>query len=635
MKLRRVCLENVRSFLGRQQLELPGELSIVIGPNGGGKTNLLDVAVLALRTYLLKSWVPRHNPSVDWQDRYDWAANDALGPNLLERHSSAGDRPQIIQLDLEVTAADLENMKRTKAEVNELSERARKRYTTFPGQSALRWDLEGIEVGRTITFEIENGSLKSQADPIDQVFREYLENFEIHSRVREEHERKPLSMPMISLPVTRAAGEVAGSVSLASFNEYDHKRNVDAASSRSSGSIGALAVGRLAARYRDLLERDDGQARAEFRQDEAIQALSDALRQLGYEWDLECTNPLKNQYDVRLRKQGASFRVSAASSGERELLTYLFAIFALNVRDALIVIDEPELHLHPRWQRKLLGLFEDLAERTGNQFLMATHSPVFVSPSTIQYVSRVYSDGACSQVVRLGDSGLPEPKHLFGIVNSQNNERVFFADLVVLVEGISDRLFFEAVFAHLGLAADSGRTYEVVSVGGKTLFTQYEKLLVACKVPHVIIADLDYLQDVEGSQIGDLFSVSDAAIRDKVLNDSTSRDGATLVAALDRAIEANDASELKRLWNYIKRRHSRLPTLLDGRGKERVAEAIQRQAAKGRYILSKGALEQYLPDGYKDKDLEKLVRLVAGEFWQKLPPDGADELKKIAAAIQV
>ena len=84
-----------------------------------------------------------------------------------------------------------------------------------------------------------------------------------------------------------------------------------------------------------------------------------------------------------LDKQGSRFRLSAASSGERELMTYLFAIYALNVKDALIVIDEPELHLHPRWQKILLELFERLAKDTGNQFLMATHSPAFASPATI------------------------------------------------------------------------------------------------------------------------------------------------------------------------------------------------------------------------------------------------------------
>lgn len=128
---------------------------------------------------------------------------------------------------------------------------------------------------------------------------------------------------------------------------------------------------------------------------------------------------------MRLTKQGSSFLVSAASSGERELLTYLFAIFALNVRNAVIIVDEPELHLHPRWQTTLFALFEKLSKVTGNQFVLATHSPTFISPASIQYVSRVYSENQRSNLVRLSTAGLPNPKHLFNIVNSENNERVF------------------------------------------------------------------------------------------------------------------------------------------------------------------------------------------------------------------
>ncbi|MEK9802094.1 MAG: AAA family ATPase, partial [Curvibacter sp.] len=140
--------------------------------------------------------------------------------------------------------------------------------------------------------------------------------------------------------------------------------------------------------------------------------LTKLLNELGYEWSLETINPLKNQYDVRLKKQGSSFLVGAASSGERELLTYLFAIFALNVRDALIIDDEPELHLHPKWQKTLLQLFIRLADSTGNQFLLATHSPTFVSPESIQYVSRVFSREQKSHILRLNTTALPEAKHL-------------------------------------------------------------------------------------------------------------------------------------------------------------------------------------------------------------------------------
>jgi ABC-type lipoprotein export system ATPase subunit len=633
MKLRRVAIQNVRSFLERQEFQIPGDISIIIGPNGGGKTNLLDTAVLALRIYLLRSWVPRHNPTQDWQDRYDWAANDAIQAHLLDRHSAGGNVSQIIELDLELTAPDVENIRQAKAQAAELGEKSKSRYTSFPAIYATNWSLEGIESGKVFAFRIQDGSLYTPSDAGAETFRSYLETYEVNSRVREEFSRSLLSMPMISLPVTRSGAGVTTSVALADFNEYDYKRSVDAASSRSSGSITSLAIGRLASRYRQLIERDDGRASIEFRDDAALKKFTDTLRTLGYEWELTCTNVYRNQYDVLLKKQGSTFRVGAASSGERELLVYLFAIYALNVRDALIVVDEPELHLHPRWQQILLGMFERLSKDTGNQFIMATHSPVFVSPASIQYVSRVYSERQQSRIVRLGDSSLPERKHLFGIVNSQNNERVFFADLVVLVEGISDRIFFEAVFEHFKVGEGSGKVYEVVSVGGKMLFKQYERLLSACHIPYLIIADRDYIREIGSGEIKALFAVSSQDIKHKVIDDSTSIDAASLVDRMDDAIRTGVVEDLQNLWNYIKGRQTRLRSDLSESEQRALLEFISEERKKGRFILSEGALEAYLPAGYRSKDLERLIDLLSGDFWRVLPEGRNQELMVIVHEI--
>jgi hypothetical protein len=636
MKLRRVGIENVRSFLDHQELQLPGDISIIIGPNGGGKTNLLDTAVLALRLFLLKSWMPRHNPTPDWQERYDWVHNDALTPGLLEKHSAGSALDQSIELDIEVSQPDVENILRAKAEALELQERAKSRYTSFPGMGAASWNTEGLEPGMIFSFRIVNGSLQSAGSVAAETFRSYLETYEVNSRVREEYEKRPLSTPMISLPVNRSAGEVPASISLANFSEYDFKRTVDAASSRAAGSITSLAIGRLASRYRELLERDNGRAMTDFKDDPALQAFTSTLKSLGYDWTLQCTHALRNQYDIQLSKQGSSFRVGAASSGERELLIYLFAIYALNVRDALIVVDEPELHLHPRWQRTLLAMFERLSRETGNQFIMATHSPVFVSPSSIQYVSRVYADNQRSRVVRLGDSGLPEPKHLFNIVNSQNNERVFFADLVVLVEGISDRIFFEALLRHFKVGEGTGKVYEVVSVGGKMLFSQYEKLLTACKVPYVIISDLDYVRELGDASVKALFAVDAKAVRQKVVDDPTSVDGRSFVDRLDEAIQTGCLEDLKILWEYVKSRQGRLRVDLSEPERSLLESFIRDQRTKNRYILSRGALEAYLPVGFKNKDLERLIRLVSEpNLWDRLPDEGKAELEEIITGIRL
>ena len=635
MKLRRVSIENVRSFLDRQELQIPGDMSIIIGPNGGGKTNLLDTAVLAMRLFLLKSWVPRHNPTEDWLERYDWTSNDAINPGLLEKHSAGAALQQVVELDIEVTKPDIDNIIRAKAEAAFLQEKAKKRYTSFPAGGAAEWKTDGLKAGDVFVFRIVNGGLQSVSSPTAKTFQQYLETYEVNCHVRAEYEQTPLSMPMIFLPVNRSAGDMQASIALSTFNEYELKRRVDAASSRAVGSITSLAIGRLASRYRELLELDNGRAKKDFETNEGIQAFTKTLKALGYDWTIECTNPIKNQYDIRLHKQGSSFRVSAASSGERELLIYLFAIYALNVRDALIVVDEPELHLHPQWQRTLLAMFQRLSAETGNQFIMATHSPVFVSPSSIQYVSRVYSDSQRSRVVRLGDSKLPEPKHVFSIVNSQNNERVFFADLVILVEGVSDRIFFEALLRQFSVADGTGAVYEVVNVDGKLLFNQYQLLLRACRIPHIIIADLDYIRQVGSDELKALFAVSSKAVKENVVDDSTSIDGTSLVARMDDALRTGNTEDLRLLWEYIKARQCRLRTDLSAEEQAKLDEFIAKQRPEGLFILANGALEAYLPAGFKDKNMDKLIRLISQPgLWDRLPEHGKTDLKIIVDEVR-
>ncbi len=636
MLVKKVVIENVRSFLDRTELILDGNISIVIGPNGGGKTNLLDATVIMLRRYLFASMYAVHSPTPEQQNRYQFIHNDALNNMVLERHSDGKDRNQIVEVEIEVTSKDIGNMRSIKTDVGRLIKLASNKYINLDQLAfANNWKLDKIDVGQRFVYRIINGSLQ-QPNPESACgsFLQYLQIFEIDGMLREEFDLAPLATPLIYLPVNRAALGFQSNVELAAYNEFEIKRQSDAASSRSTTSVVNLALGRLAQRYRLLLEKDNGTAFQEFRGDTNLQELTNLLSELGYEWLLESVNPLKNQYDIRLRKQGSSFLVNAASSGERELLTYLFAIFALNVRDALIIVDEPELHLHPKWQKTLLQLFIKLAQSTGNQFLLATHASTFVSPESIQYVSRVYSQHQKSHIRRLNPTVLPEAKNLLNIVNSQNNERLFFADEVILVEGLSDRIFFEAVLDHFGRSSSSKSILEVISVGGKGFFEAYAKILKACAIEYSIVADLDYVEEVGTPEIRALFKIDSREIKKDVIDNPKSRDGNTLVQAIDQAMIDENWNHAKEIWGYIKGRRKQLRKHMNSNDRKMLDTFLESKQTEQIYILSRGALEAYLPVGHGSKDLEKLIYLLAQDnFWEQLPEAGRTELESIATCL--
>jgi predicted ATPase len=94
-------------------------------------------------------------------------------------------------------------------------------------------------------------------------------------------------------------------------------------------------------------------------------------------------------FDLRLRRGERVYYASGVSSGERQLLRLAATLTALRAVCSVVLIDELELHLHPRWQRHLLHF----CRRGGggdNQFIVTTHSS-----SVLDYVDP-------ADVVRLG-----------------------------------------------------------------------------------------------------------------------------------------------------------------------------------------------------------------------------------------
>lgn len=636
MLLRRVSIQNVRSFLDKEELSLDGAISIVIGPNGGGKTNLLDTVVVMLRRYMFASKYARHEPTAEYPNRHVFRDNDVLNNMVLDRYNGHEGRDQLVEVEVEVTDLDIQSMRAMQADAPRLLELAGKKYINLALGQASGWKLDQITAGNRFVYRLHNGGLSTASGQAATDFLQFLQMFDTDKSLREEYELASLSTPLVYLPVNRSASGFQSSVQLAGYNEFETKRQIDAASSRSGTQIVNWAIGRLASKYRLLLEKDRGTAAKEFYEDRNLKELTRLLKGLGYDWSLETVDALKNLYDIRLKKQGTSFLVGAASSGERELLTYLFAIFALNVRDALIIVDEPELHLHPKWQKSLLALFVELARTTGNQFLLATHSPTFVSPESIQYVSRVFSQQQKSKILRLNTSALPEAKHLLNIVNSQNNERLFFADRVALVEGISDRIFFESVLDHFGRSSATRAVLEVISVGGKGFFDAYAKILSACGIPFSIIADLDYIEQVGTPEIKELFQTDTSEIKTDVIENVKSIDGSTLAAAIDAAIETKSWDHASQIWEYIKTRRRRLREDLDDSQKKALRDFLSNMRAKNVFILGRGALEAYLPEGYRGKDLDKLIRLVSDQhFFGQLPSEGRAEIESIAQTLLV
>lgn len=95
------------------------------------------------------------------------------------------------------------------------------------------------------------------------------------------------------------------------------------------------------------------------------------------------THPLR----FMVKKQGESFNITQLSGGYRTLLGMVIDLAARMAManphlddplaaEAIVMIDELDLHLHPEWQQRILG--DLLATFPGTQFIISTHSPYII-----------------------------------------------------------------------------------------------------------------------------------------------------------------------------------------------------------------------------------------------------------------
>ena len=132
--------------------------------------------------------------------------------------------------------------------------------------------------------------------------------------------------------------------------------------------------------------------------------------------ELEENNDVKVEFSPKLNRliyseNGSSYLVNNLSAGYQSVLCLIMELAYrtallnpnldnLNVLEGVSVIDEIDMHLHPRWQWKILGALRATFPRV--QFIIATHSPIVISsaenaklivmknPNNIKYLDDAY-----------------------------------------------------------------------------------------------------------------------------------------------------------------------------------------------------------------------------------------------------
>ena len=247
------------------------------------------------------------------------------------------------------------------------------------------------------------------------------------------------------------------------------------------------------------------------------------------------------QIMVNEEDTGLTFRASELGMGVQASITIAilkaYSRLKLN-NNTPIIIDEPELFLHPQGRRNFYRIITELAE-SGTQVILTTHSSEFISLARFNEIFVVRKSRDNGTYIRnalperfLEDLQIRHPSvktnatelmleylnAYEGTGDSQRASEAMFARKAILVEGESEVLILPYFFDLLGYNyVRKGIT--IVRCGGKSEIDRFYRLYSEFGIPCYIIFDGDYQnlgKDDEKSTIDknkgilSLFGISDS-----------------------------------------------------------------------------------------------------------------------------
>ncbi len=167
-------------------------------------------------------------------------------------------------------------------------------------------------------------------------------------------------------------------------------------------------------------------------------------------------------YRFRFQADGDHFRIwvsddlrpedielESRSSGLQWFLSFylIFLVESGEAHDnAILLLDEPGLSLHPLAQRDLSNFFESLS-RT-NQLLYTTHSPFMVDPDRLDRVKAVYVDDEghtkSSPNLRIREATASQSRSIYAVYAALGltaSQTLMLGCKTVVVEGASDQMY--------------------------------------------------------------------------------------------------------------------------------------------------------------------------------------------------
>ena len=618
MKVNYLQLSNILSFKYEEdinnafKIEFDPYLSIIIGGNGSGKSTALEVMNFVFTRVLFKYCEVRdYNSLLPGEARRSSLVIDDRSSHIsglrLQPNWNSESKPQRIRISF--TLDDIDN-----ANMSHIANNYTHIKNIFEEYSYIKFPIDfrpingDIKIVIDIIFNYEKSTYNVEyTDSTPDSVQFYLEYYQAINEAIAIHNNKhadrvkPLGSTFSMLSAFRNYNTFSLQTSLQS-NPVSQLREIRRDSSYRSNhdqsgsepAIFNIVKLKLGEEYLNFLKgkKDIDEAGRVVNSSKMVNRINNALKLFNLELHIELTELRTWSYEFRFydtKNERDLGDINSLSAGQKSIMHLIFEAYGRDdVNGGLIIIDEPEIHLHYQFQFEYLKILEKLAEEQRIQYVIVTHSEGFISNKTIEHVKRFSLDEGRNSVVCAPDIR-EDQKKLIEILNNTWAARVLFLDRVLLVEGQDDEYFFRAAIKKL--QPDLSRNITVYGVRGKDSISSFKSFFESFGLKVYVIKDLDATgRDFYNSTV------------------SFKYDKRTKQAGLD-----------KRKIDKYRNEHPDLD------------QQIESKYSSDEFYLKKGAIEQYTG---KEKGIDHVIDFCENEMDNFLNSDD-EKAKEICKIIEI
>lgn len=446
MKLKSLGLTNFRGF-DRLDIEFDERMTVIAGVNGVGKSTILQAIAIAYSHALPEFTVSREKPL------------PILNSDIQQGKSSCiiemgSDGLEAASLIVFLSKEDLDRNEKLSLEHK---------------QSLMNKELSLLENGspdyKNLKNEISWIDKRLEGDFERRLNWLFTDTYETEARLKRHLKSSPTQPLVIYYSTHRLLSRLPPKLK----GELSFKQS--AAFSKSltqlEVSLNEFAKWHRAMNSFRIVRKDSQYASRVFSLlQEAITGLIPQIKQF---WFHEGSPPRYSvvkdatfDEQVNGKKSGKQFFLEQLSDGERGLIALVFDLTRrlatanpdsenpIAEGEALVLIDEIELHLHPKWQREVLPRLRDTFKSC--QFVVTTHSPQVigeVEASCVRFLE--YLDDKVSVTIPTEAYGIDSNRILQELMGAPVRNRLIGFELKTLFELIDQERFDEARSAIVAL----------------------------------------------------------------------------------------------------------------------------------------------------------------------------------------